>query len=150
MSEHSERVCRTECLDRSDSCDVSATCTNVFFGVGNVVTAIANAAKANSDSKDCSYHEGEVDDLQYQIHATGSNCDTTATEETIAGGLKTYFDAHGGSVCDVHCVQQTHGGTYTGYLLIAPKGEDISKVKCDSSVRFPTADCGSGGQKDAP
>ena len=112
--------------------------------------AIANGIKAHSNAKDCSYHEGTVDNAQYQLHATGSNCDTTAQQDTIEGGLKTYFDAHGGAVCDVHCVQQHHGGgTYTGYLKIAPKGIDISKVVCDNSVQFPN-DCGHGGKKDAP
>ena len=111
--------------------------------------AIANSTKANSNAHDCSYHDGTVDNAQYQIHASGSNCDITAEQSTIEGGLKTYFDAHGGAVCDVHCVQQRHGGTYTGYLKIAPKGVDISQVICDDSVQFPN-DCGEGGKNDAP
>lgn len=70
----------------------------------NTIVAIANGIKAKSNAHDCSYSSGTTGDAQYQIHATGSNCDTTAEEGTIEGGLKTYFDAHGGAVCDVHCV----------------------------------------------
>jgi len=46
-------------------------------------------------------------------------------------------------------VNQHHGGgTYDGYLKIAPVGIDMSRVACDSSVSFDDG-CGSGGKKDA-
>jgi hypothetical protein len=124
-------------------------CVNTGGLIVNTVGVIANIIYANSNSKDCSYHDGTVDDAQFQVHATGSNCDTTAELETIEGGLSTYFKSHGGAVCDVHCVQQNHGGTYRGYLKIAPKGYDISQVVCDDSVPFNDG-CGEGGKNDAP
>jgi len=128
---------------------LAAICVNTGAAIINTIVAIANGIKAHSNAKDCSYHDGAVDQAQYQLHATGSHFDTTAEQDTIEGGLKTYFDSHGGAVCGVHCVQQNHGGTYKGYLKIAPQGIDISQVVCDDTVVFDDG-CGSGGEKDAP
>jgi hypothetical protein len=130
---------------------VSANCVAVFAVSSATVLGIAALAISASDNKDCSTHSGASDGLKYQLHATGSGgCRTTAKEETIAGGLQSYFDATEGQFCNVRCLDQTHGGSYHGYLLIGPDGADLTQYKCDSSINFPTDHCTSGGKKDAP
>jgi hypothetical protein len=100
-----------------------------------------------SNNHDCSYHSGQSEGISYQVHATGSGgCSTTAQEDTIAGGLKAYFDANDGQICEVRCLDQSHGGSYDGYLKIGPLGEDLSQYKCDSSISFPNSSCTKGGK----
>lgn len=71
-----------------------------------MIVSIASLIYTKSENHDCGYYSAVTDGAAYQVHATGSNCDTTAEQATIEGGLQTYFDAHGGDVCDVHCVSE--------------------------------------------
>lgn len=126
--------------------------SSVGAGVGfaSLGYAIASQEKKSSDNSDCSSHGGDLNGVAWRFHAAGKQCGTTAQETTIEGGLNTYFDSLGGQICSVHCVAQSHGGTYRGYLLLGPDNVNLTDYQCDSSVEFPKDQCGSGGEKDVP
>lgn len=83
---------------------LTVKCAGAASAVTIATTSIARLIVSKSSAQDCSYSSGETNGIAYQVHATGANCDTTAQESTIEGGLNTYFEAHGNAVCDVHCV----------------------------------------------
>lgn len=119
-----------------------------YAGAGAIFTAailISNQLKKDSNSNDCSVHYGSADGISWKVSASGRNCDTTAQQNTIQGSIDEWVDSVGDKLCGVHCLEMTHGGTWHGYVTIAPPGEDPSNYYCGSSTQ--TGACVSGGEK---
>jgi hypothetical protein len=122
----------------------------VCLAVGGLVTqigtGIGTAVKSKSDKHDCTAQDGQIDDVTYRVYATGRNCDTTAQLGTISGAIDKYLRDVNKNVCGTHCIQLTHGGTWTGYVVLAPSGTDVDSFYCGSAYTFGS--CGTGGVND--
>jgi hypothetical protein len=119
-----------------------------MVGIAAVIgIGIASVLKNNSDAKDCTTHTASIDNVHWKVYATGASCDTTAQVRTIQGAVNKYIDKLDGEVCGVHCLKVTHGGTYAGFVTIAPKGTPLDGYYCGHSNRF--GNCVSGGEDDA-
>ncbi|MCJ1271286.1 hypothetical protein MMC22_011186 [Lobaria immixta] len=131
-------------------CSVDAAHTGVCVAVGAVTAqiafGIAGLMKSDSNANDCTAHTGSVDGVTWKVYATGRNCDTTAQLETIQGAVTKYLEEQDKNVCGVHCLKLSHGGTYVGYLTIAPAGENLDRYYCGEYQSF--GDCVSGGKND--
>ncbi|KAJ7094095.1 hypothetical protein C8R44DRAFT_574860, partial [Mycena epipterygia] len=84
----------------------------------NIASFIFSRASAN----DCSVHTGTIDGVQWRYTATGSSCDTTAQLTTIRGAIDAFLKETVDNKCINVCLRMTHGGTWTGYLLVTPAG----------------------------
>ncbi|RAH63740.1 uncharacterized protein BO66DRAFT_362513 [Aspergillus aculeatinus CBS 121060] len=121
-----------------------AQCATIAGAVFSWSAAIAGAAWAWSQHKDCSLHSGTIDGWQYQFHATGRNCDTTAQQKTIHGAIYHYLSAiEGNTVCGTQCLSLKHGGSYAGYLKFGKVGVFDSGAYCGPTLHFEN--CASGG-----
>ncbi|KAK6984217.1 hypothetical protein R3P38DRAFT_3106204 [Favolaschia claudopus] len=124
----------------------SGNCIAIAGVLATIGSAIASSLKSDSDNGDCKAHTGSVDDVSWEVYATGQNCDTTAQLKTIAGAIDVYLRAQNKSVCGVHCIRLTHGGTYSGYVTLAAPGFNPDTFYCGSTYTF--GQCGSGGGSD--
>ncbi|KAK6996559.1 hypothetical protein R3P38DRAFT_3371188 [Favolaschia claudopus] len=127
----------------------TGNCIQAAAFLSAIGLGIAGLMKSNSDKHDCTIHKGGVDDVTWQVYATGDHCDTTAELKTIAGAIDVYLRAaqQNKSVCGIHCIRMTHGGgTYTGYVTLAAPGFDPDSFYCGSAYTF--GKCGSGGGSD--
>ncbi|KAJ8128189.1 hypothetical protein O1611_g5447 [Lasiodiplodia mahajangana] len=125
----------------------SGVCVALSGVVSAVAFGIASILKSDSDANDCTAHSGQVDDIHWSVFANGSHCDTTAELGTIAGAMANYLRTQNQSLCGVHCIKMTHGGTWQGYVTLGPAGEPLDNYYCGSAYSF--GDCGSGGKSDA-
>ncbi|PYI18141.1 hypothetical protein BO86DRAFT_410167 [Aspergillus japonicus CBS 114.51] len=131
------QVCESS-LSRMSQC---ATIAGFAF---TTTASIAAAIWAWSHQKDCSYHSGTIEGWQYEFHATGRNCDTTAQQKTIQGAIYHYLTAiEGNTVCGTQCLSLKHGGSYAGYLKIGKVGVFDSAAYCGPTLHFEN--CASGG-----
>jgi hypothetical protein len=121
-------------------------CTGIVSYLTTLGFSIANQVKSSSNKHDCSVHNGHIDNVTWSTYASGRNCDTTAQAGTIAGSIDKYLRAQDSNVCGVHCLKMTHGGTWTGYVTLAPQGTDLDSFYCGSSNSF--GQCSSGGKND--
>ncbi|KAJ5713179.1 uncharacterized protein N7483_010360 [Penicillium malachiteum] len=86
-------------------------------------------------------------DISYIYYASGSNCDTTAKKDTIAGALKHYFEKIDKiEICDTECLRMDHGGTWDGWLKIGPTASFDKDAYCGPELSFSS--CTSGGEGD--
>lgn len=131
-------------------CIANTAQTGVCVGVASILTqigtGIGGALKGKSNKHDCTAQDGQIDNVTYRVYATGNNCDTTAQLGTIAGAMDKYLRDVGSDVCGTHCIQLTHGGTWTGYVTLAPAGTNVDSFYCGSSYSFGS--CGKGGVND--
>ena len=121
-------------------------CVGIGSGISGIIFGIAGLMKASSDRKDCSEHSGSIDGVTWKVYATGRNCDTTAQIDTIRGAISNYLQSVNESVCGVHCLKMSHGGTYNGFVTLAPAGTPLDGFYCGQSMSF--GDCVSGGERD--
>jgi hypothetical protein len=132
------------------TCIATSARAGVCVAIASYLTTtgfnIATQVKSSSNNHDCSVHNGHVDNVTWSTYATGNNCDTTAQASTIAGSIDKYLRAQDSNVCGVHCLKMTHGGTWTGYVTLAPQGTDLNSFYCGSSNSF--GQCSSGGKND--
>jgi hypothetical protein len=132
------------------TCIATSVRAGVCIGLASYLTSfgfsLASQLKSSSDNHDCSVHNGHIDNVTWSTYATGRNCDTTAQASTIAGSIDKYLRAQNSNVCGVHCLKMTHGGTWTGYVTLAPQGTDLNSFYCGSSDSF--GKCSNGGKKD--
>lgn len=131
-------------------CTVDVAHAGVCVAVGAVIAqvafGIAGLVKSDSNAHDCTAHQASIDNVTWRVYATGRNCDTTAQLETIQGAVTKYLEKQDKKVCGVHCLKLSHGGTYVGYLTIAPRGQSLDKYYCGEAYKF--GDCVSGGKND--
>ncbi|KAK3680514.1 hypothetical protein LTR37_021192 [Vermiconidia calcicola] len=128
-------------------------CLTLFDGLATVAIGISQTVKAFSDGHNCDKSNVHtVDDIVYKYRSVGGDCHTTATFDTILGGVAEYLRAMNKQVCGIECIQLDHGGDWTGYLTVAPKSyaDQIDEYYCGPLHDFSTNQCGSGGKKDAP
>lgn len=72
-----------------------------------------------------------MDGISWVYYATGRNCDTTAEASTIQGAIKHHLQTTDGSkLCGTECLDLTHSGTWSGYLLIGPTSSFKSTTYC--------------------
>lgn len=121
-------------------------CVAVGAVIAQVAFGIAGLVKSDSNAHDCTAHQASIDNVTWRVYATGRNCDTTAQLETIQGAVTKYLEKQDKKVCGVHCLKLSHGGTYVGYLTIAPTGQSLDKYYCGEAYKF--GDCVSGGKND--
>jgi len=129
----------------------AAVCSSIAGIVTTIGIAIATSAKGSSNDG-CKVHSGAIDDVHWRVYATGKNgkqsdCGTTAQVNTIAGAIDEYLRDVDKDVCGVHCLKMTHGGTWAGYVTLAPAGLPLDNYYCGSAYSF--GDCVHGGKKDA-
>ncbi|KAK7016303.1 hypothetical protein R3P38DRAFT_2993844 [Favolaschia claudopus] len=136
-----------------DYCIASAAqtgnCIQAAAFLSAIGIGIASILKSDSDNNDCTVHSGGVDGVTWTVNATGENgaqCDTSAELKTIAGAIDVYLRAQNMSVCGVHCIRLTHGGTYSGYVTLAAPNMNPNTFYCGSAYTF--GQCGSGGGAD--
>lgn len=121
-----------------------AQCVAIGSAVSGVAIAIAALIKTDSNNNDCSVHKGSYDNINYQVSATGNNCDTTAQQSTISGAINNFISTvDTNNICGVQCLQLTHGGTWSGYVLIGASSYDLNSYSCDLAGTF--GNCASGG-----
>jgi hypothetical protein len=102
--------------------------------------------KSNSDNNDCTAHTGAIDNVHWKVYATGRNCDTSAQLDTIRGAITVYLEEQNNEICGASCIKVTHGGTYAGFVAIAPAGTSLDSYHCGQSYTF--GNCVSGGEDD--
>lgn len=124
----------------------AGVCVAVSGIIGQIGTGIAGVVKGKSDKHDCSAVDGTVARANYRVYATGRNCDTTAQLGTIAGAIDKYLRDVDSEICGTHCIQLTHGGTWTGYVVLAPAGTEVDSFYCGSAYKFGS--CATGGKND--
>lgn len=133
-----------------DYCISGTAQAGVCIGVSSILSQIGTAIGAKfinkSNHHDCTAVDGRIDDVTYRVYASGQHCDTTAQLSTIAGSIDKYLRDVDKDVCGVHCIRLTHGGTWTGYVVLAGAGGDVDSFYCGSSYTFGR--CGTGGAKD--
>ena len=125
------------------SIDACASVANVIV---QVAQSIASLVKSDSNAHDCKAHEGSIDGVTWRVYATGRHCDTTAQLNTIQGAVTKYLEKQNRNVCGVHCLKLSHGGTYTGYVTLAPAGNKLDSYYCGPFSSF--GNCITGGDKD--
>lgn len=78
------------------------------------------------------------------IWASGGDCGTTAEQKTIAGAIDAVFRSlEGYWDCYIYCITITHGGTWTGTLLIGTN-EKAQYASCGGQFKV-CYDEGCGG-----
>ncbi|KAL6831562.1 hypothetical protein V8C40DRAFT_236752 [Trichoderma camerunense] len=126
----------------------AGVCVAVTAVIAQVSLGIAGLVKGDSDKHDCKAHSGSIDGVSWKVYATGRNCDTSAELKTIQGAIAEYLRSVDDHVCGVHCLKLTHGGTWTGYVTLAPKGNNLDTFYCGSSNSF--GHCVDGGKENVP
>ncbi|KAJ7205508.1 hypothetical protein GGX14DRAFT_397654 [Mycena pura] len=124
----------------------TGNCIQAAAFLAAIGVGIASILKSDSDNNDCTTHSGGVDSVTWEVYATGKNCNTDAELQTIAGAIDVYLRAQNKSVCGVHCIRLTHGGTYSGYVTLAAPGFNPDNFYCGSAYTF--GQCGTGGGND--
>lgn len=136
------------CVKDSGRAGVCASIAGIVTTIG---VAIGTSAKGSSNDG-CKVHSGAIDDVHWRVYATGkngkqTNCGTTAQVTTIAGAIDAYLRDVDKDVCGVHCLRMTHGGTWAGYVSLAPAGLPVDNYYCGPAYSF--GNCVHGGKKDA-
>ncbi|MCJ1467775.1 hypothetical protein MMC07_006400 [Pseudocyphellaria aurata] len=134
-----------------DICTASNARAGVCVAVGALTTqialGIAGLLKSDSNAHDCTEHSAHIDNsVHWKVYAVGRNCDTTAQLNTIQGAVTKYIEEQGSNVCGVHCLKLSHGGTWQGFVTIAPVGADLDGYYCGTYNSF--GNCISGGKED--
>ncbi|ESZ92107.1 hypothetical protein SBOR_7522 [Sclerotinia borealis F-4128] len=129
-------------------CERIIQTTNACLKIASILVQAAKtigaSIKALSDDGSCSKSEGSLDGLSWVYYATGRNCDTTAEAATIQGAIKQHLQTTDGSVlCGMECLDLTHSGTWSGFLLIGPTSTFNSAAYCGPTLSFTS--CSSGG-----
>jgi len=129
----------------------AGVCVAIAGIVTTIGVAIGNSVKGSSNDG-CKVHSGAIDDVHWKVYATGKNgkqtdCGTTAQVSTIAGAIDEYLRDVDKDVCGVHCLRMTHGGTWAGYVSLAPAGLPVDNYYCGPAYSFGS--CVNGGKNDA-
>lgn len=124
----------------------AGVCIAVTSFLLTLALGIASQVKSDSKANDCTEHTGAIDGVHWSVYAEGRNCDTTAQLDTIAGAIAVYLRKQNSSVCGTHCIRMDHGGTWNGYVTLAPAGQNIDNFYCGRAYTF--GQCGSGGNGD--
>lgn len=132
--------------DQTANTSSIGVCVAISAVVAQVSLGIAGLVKSDSNAHDCSEHSGSIDGVTWKVYATGRNCDTTAQLDTIQGAVTKYLEKQNKNVCGVHCLKLSHGGTFTGYVTLAPAGTSLDGYYCGQYNSF--GDCVSGGKND--
>ncbi|KAF7958093.1 hypothetical protein EAE96_003660 [Botrytis aclada] len=132
-------------------CERILSGANQCLGLINLVIVLSktlgSAIKSISDAGSCGKSYGSLDGVSWVYYATGSNCDTTAEAATIQGAIKQHLaTTDGNSLCATECLDLTHSGTWSGFLLIGPTNGFDSSMYCGPSLSFGS--CSSGGKND--
>ncbi|KAF7906842.1 hypothetical protein EAF00_001120 [Botryotinia globosa] len=126
---------------------ITAQCLTVVSIVVTLSETVGAAIKSLSDAGSCGKSYGSLDGVSWVYYATGSNCDTTAEVKTIQGAIKQHLTTtDGNSLCSTECLDLTHSGTWSGFLLIGPTNSFDSTMYCGPSLSFGS--CTSGGKND--
>ncbi|KAF7927707.1 uncharacterized protein EAE98_006089 [Botrytis deweyae] len=125
----------------------TSQCVGLISQAIIISKAIGSAIKSISDAGSCGKSYGSLDGVSWVYYATGSNCDTTAEAATIQGAIKQHLTTiDGNSLCATECLDLTHSGTWSGFLLIGPTNNFDSTMYCGPSLSFGS--CTSGGKND--
>ncbi|PYH93385.1 hypothetical protein BO71DRAFT_478514 [Aspergillus ellipticus CBS 707.79] len=121
------------------------------FGIAGVTYTLAEGfagiIKGRSESKTCASVSGSIAGYDYMYYATGKDCDTTATQETIAGALYHYLTTvEDDKVCGTQCLKLDHSGTWDGFLKFGKSSVFDSSAYCGNKLSYYS--CASGGKKD--
>ncbi|MCJ1465439.1 hypothetical protein MMC07_004057 [Pseudocyphellaria aurata] len=115
-------------------CTTNAGPAGVCVAIGAVIAqvglGIAGLVKSDSNVNDCTARSGSIDDVTWKTYATGSNCGTTAQLNTIQSAITEYLEQQDRHICGVHCLKLSHGGTYNGYVTLAPAGIPLDNYYC--------------------
>lgn len=99
----------------------AGACVNAVWDGLVAVWDIAYLIKQSATAKSCAEIHGQMGGLWYRYWAAGGDCGTTAEQKTIAGAIHEALKRMDGEwTCNVYCITMTHGGTWTGTLLIGP------------------------------
>lgn len=116
----------------------------------NALDAVAGSIRDQAINHNCGMVHDTVANgkIYYEYHATGRNCDNTADQFTVRGSLDKVFRKYIISESwKIYCLELTHGGTWTGYLLIGPRSAwPNGRLSCGSTN---SGMCVSGGVNDA-
>ncbi|CZT20862.1 uncharacterized protein RCC_06722 [Ramularia collo-cygni] len=108
---------------------------------------MSTGIKDVTNERSCGIFRGAYNDVAYRYTATGTHCDTTAEQATIGGAIEHHIkEIDGGKVCGMECLNLSHGGTWSGYLLIGPRSSFDNSVYCGPTLSFNH--CDSGGKND--
>lgn len=132
--------------DQTANASSIGVCVSIVAVSAQIVLGIAGLLKGDSDANDCTEHSASIDGVNWKVYASGNNCDTTAQLNTIQGAVTKYLEAQNNNICGVHCLKLSHGGTYTGYVTIAPAGTSLDSFYCGEYSSF--GNCVSGGKND--
>lgn len=132
--------------DQTANASSIGVCVAIGAVIAQVALGIAALVKTDSNANDCNAHSGSIDGVTWKVYATGRSCDTTAQLNTIQGAVTKYLEKQNKNVCGVHCLKLTHGGTYAGYVTIAPAGTSLNSYYCGGFSSF--GNCVSGGDND--
>ncbi|KAF5879133.1 uncharacterized protein Bfra_006338 [Botrytis fragariae] len=101
-------------------------CLTIVNIVVTLSDTIGAAIKSLSDAGSCGKSSGSLDGVSWVYYATGRNCDTTAEVKTIQGAIKQHLiTTDGNSLCSTECLDLTHSGTWSGFLLIPVVAESV-------------------------
>ncbi|TGO40703.1 hypothetical protein BHYA_0033g00570 [Botrytis hyacinthi] len=114
--------------------------TSVYYSttIGDVIMSGAGG---------CGKSYGSLDGVSWVYYATGRDYDTTAEAKTLQGAIKHHLTTtDGNSLYSTECLDLTHSGTWSGFLLIEPTNSFDSTMYCGPSL--PIGACTSGRKKD--
>ncbi|KAF4279737.1 hypothetical protein CNMCM8057_002603 [Aspergillus fumigatus] len=98
-------------------------CVGIASYVVTFARSIATTIKDLSNGGNCNAMHGTFEGLKWTYYSTGRNCDTTAQHDTIAGAIKKYLNnVEHNDICGTQCLRMDHGGTWDGWLKLAPVG----------------------------
>lgn len=132
--------------DQTANASSIGVCVAIGAVTAQIALGIAALLKSDSNAHDCTAHSASIDGVTWKVYATGRNCDTTAQLNTIQGAVTKYLEKQNKKVCGVHCLKLSHGGTYNGYVTIAPAGTPLDGYYCGEFNAF--GNCVSGGKND--
>lgn len=109
-------------------------CAVAAVAIGTLAIYLSNDKKCEVSSVYLTRAGGY--NVYYKYKATGgTDCDTTAQRDTLAGSVKKWVkDNHSGKVCAFNCLYMAHGDTWKGFVTFGTDRWFVTNARCDKTT----------------